>query len=246
MKRAKPRNERIDAFDFVPGRVLARKYEVVRQLGAGWEGEVYLIREMKTNIDRAAKFFYPHRNIGNRAFLRFAKKLYKLRHCPILIQYQTQEVITFRRHQIPFLVSEFVEGELLSHFLKRQPGGRLHPFHAVHLLHALAKGMEDVHRIREYHGDLHQDNIIIRRYGLGFELKVIDLYYWKDLRSENIKDDVRNLINVFYEALGGQKHYAKQPAAIKAICCGLKRTLILKKFRTAGHLRQYLENMQWE
>lgn len=246
MKKAKSRIQRIDSFDFAPGRVLARKYEVVRQLGKGWEGEVYLLREMGTNIDRAAKFFYPHRNLHNRTFIRFAKKLHKLRHCPILIQYQTQETITFRRHQIPFLVSEYVDGEMLSHFLKRQPGGRLHSFHAVHLLHALAKGMEDVHRTKEYHGDLHTDNIIIRRYGLGFELKLIDLYHWDDLKSENIRDDVCNLIRVFYESLGGQKHYAKQPQAIKEICCGLKRTLILKKFRTAGHLRQFLENMNWE
>ena len=28
--------------------------------------------------------------------------------------------------------------------------------------------------------------------------------------------------------------------------CGLKRTLILKKFRTAGQLREYLEILSWE
>ena len=33
-----------DSFDLQPGRVLARKFEVIRRLGAGWEGEVYLVR----------------------------------------------------------------------------------------------------------------------------------------------------------------------------------------------------------
>ena len=36
-----------------------------------------------------------------------------------------------------------------------------------------------------------------------------------------------------------------KPSEIKAICCGLKKSLISKKFRTAGKLRQYLENMRW-
>ncbi|MCH8043431.1 MAG: serine/threonine protein kinase, partial [Planctomycetes bacterium] len=40
--------------------------------------------------------------------------------------------------------------------------------------------------------------------------------------------------------------YAKHPQQIKTICCGLKRSLILKKYRTAGQLREYLEMMQWD
>lgn len=53
------------------------------------------------------------------------------------------------------------------------------------------------------------------------------------------------MIHVFHEALGGAKHYSKQPLEIKHICNGLKRSLILKKFRSAGQLRQYLETMEW-
>ena len=50
---------KIDRFDFKEGRVLARKYEVLSKLGGGWEAEVYLLRELSTGIERAAKFFYP-------------------------------------------------------------------------------------------------------------------------------------------------------------------------------------------
>ncbi|MBM2830174.1 MAG: serine/threonine protein kinase domain protein, partial [Gammaproteobacteria bacterium] len=53
-------------------------------------------------------------------------------------------------------------------------------------------------------------------------------------------------IQIFYDALGGKRHYAKQPQEIKDICCGLKRSFIAKKFRTAGKLRSYLESMQWD
>lgn len=236
----------IDTFDFPPGRTLAGKYEIVSRLGAGWEGEVYKIRERSTGIERAAKFFFPQRNPKNRVLTWYARKLHKLRNCPIVIQYQAQETITFQRRPLTFLVSEFVEGELLSEFLARQRGQRLSVFEGFHLLYSLAAGIESIHHLREYHGDLHTENVIVRRYGLGFHLKLVDMFRWSVPKLENIHDDVCDLVRLFYEAVGGHAHYARLPREAKAICCGLKRSLILKKFRTAGHLRQFLETMPRE
>jgi len=241
----KQSRERISSFDFQPGRILAGKYEIVSPLGSGWEGEVYRIRELNTGIERAAKFFFPQRNLHNRATKFYARKLHKLRNCSILIQYHTQEQITYHRMLITFLVSEYVEGELLSKFLLRQPGKRLTPFEGLHLLHALASGVEDIHQAREYHGDLHDDNIIIRRHGLSFYVKLVDMYNWGAPEADNIRDDVCDLIRLFYDAIGGVRFYSKHPKEIKNICCGLKRSLIICKFRTAGRLRKYLETISW-
>lgn len=235
----------IREFNFAIGRVLAGKYEILARLGAGWEGEVYLIRETTTGIERTAKFFFPQRNVRDKTVKFYATKLHKLRHCPIVIQYYGQDSIIFRRMPINFLISEFVEGELLSQFLKRQPGKRLLPFQAIHLLHALAKGMECIHGLGDYHGDLHTDNIIVQRFGLKFDLKLIDMIHWGSPKTENIHDDVVDMIKIFYDSMGGAKLYPKQPPEIKDIVCGLKRSLILKKFRSAGKLRQYLETMEW-
>lgn len=235
----------ISEFNFVPGRVLAGKYEVVSRLGAGWEGEVYLVRERFTDIERTVKVFFPQRNLRDRAARFYAKKLHKLRHCPVIIQYHTQEVITCRGLPVTALVSEFVEGELLSAFIARQPGRRLAPFQALHLLHALTAGIECIHATGEYHGDLHMDNIIVQRFGLGFDLKLLDLYHWRAPKKENIQQDVFDLIRIFYDALGGQAYYAAQPEEVKAIVRGLKRSLISARFRTAGQLREHLETMEW-
>ena len=144
------------------------------------------------------------------------------------------------------MISDFIDGVILSRFLEKQPGKRLASFAALHFLHALASGMECIHRLKEYHGDLHTDNIIVQRSGLRFELKLLDLYKWGKATAEHIKDDVVEMIHIFYEVLGGKKHYSKLPKPIKEIICGLKRSLILKKFKTAGQLKDYIENLEWD
>ncbi len=235
----------IESFNLLPGRLIAGKYEVLASLGSGWEGEVYRVRERNTGVERAAKVFFPQRNRHERATKFYARKLHRLRHCSILIQYHTQERINLYKEPTTVLISDYVEGELLSDFVARQHGKRLTPFEGLHLLHALAAGVEQIHRAREYHGDLHDDNIIIKRQGLSFIVKLVDMYNWGPPDAENIRDDVCNLIRILYDVLGGARHYRKLPSEIKEICCGLKRSLIIRKFRTAGHLRQYLENMSW-
>ena len=99
--------------------------------------------------------------------------------------------------------------------------------------------------MREYHGDLHMGNVMVQRFGLGIELKLLDMYRWDTPRPENIRDDLVDVIRIFYDSVGGKKHYARQSAEVKEICCGLKRSLIISKFRTVGRLRQYLETMEW-
>jgi len=244
-QKKKKKTKKIDQIRLSSGTVLADKYEVIEHLGRGWEGEVYLVREKHVRIERTVKLFFPHRNVGDRTRRFYAKKLHKLRRCPIIIQYHAREAVEYQGVTVKFLVSEYIPGERLTQFIERQPGKRLHPFQALHLLHALAQGIECVHRHREYHGDLHADNIILQRHGLHFEPKVIDMFHWGSPSAENLQSDVIDLAHLLYEAVGGRKHYAKQPRVVKEICCGLKTTLILKKFRTVSKLRQHLEDLTW-
>ena len=236
----------IDRFRLKNDDVIADKYRVIRFLGGGWEGEVYLVEELLTGIERTAKFFYPARNLRNSALKHYARKLHKLRQCPIVIQYHTQETVILKGYKISILFSEYVEGKLLSQFIRSQPGKRLSPFQGIHLLHSLATGLETIHGTRDYHGDLHMENILVQRFGLGFDLKLLDMFNWGPANGENYRGDICDVIRIFYDILGGAKHYSKHPPEVKAIICGLKRNLILKKFRNASQLRLHIENMEWQ
>jgi hypothetical protein len=85
----------------------------------------------------------------------------------------------------------------------------------------------------------------VSRYGLRFDLKVLDMFHWSAPKRENMQDDICALVRIFYDALGGAKHYARQPKEVKRICCGLKRGLILERFPNLSTMRQHLETMEW-
>jgi tRNA A-37 threonylcarbamoyl transferase component Bud32 len=238
-------NSTIDSFGLRPGRVIGSKYIVDVKLGSGWEGEVYKVVESRTGIHRAAKLFYPKRNVRDRAVRFYAKKLERLRQCPIVIHYHHSETLQYRGTPITCLISDYVEGELLSDFIKRQPGHRLTTFEALHLTHALARGVEEIHVVREYHGDLHDDNVLVQRRGVFFDVKIVDFFHHGAATSAHLRDDVADLVRILYDAVGGRRRYHAQPREIKSICRGLRRDLIRRDFPTARHLRQYLESFSW-
>jgi tRNA A-37 threonylcarbamoyl transferase component Bud32 len=233
-------------FNFAPGRTVAGKYTIERYLGGGYEGEVYVITERNTGIRRAAKFYYPHRDPTGKAAITYARKLDALRHCPILMQYHHQEVASVKRKKVTVVISELVEGMRLSEFLKRQPEGKLSTFEALHVLHALAKGIAPIHARGEYHGDIHDENIMIRRSGIGFEVKLLDFFDLGRPTKGKVHKDVLNLIMVFHTLVGGREHYADQPRVVKDIIRGLKDSLILERFTSAGDIQRHLESLMWE
>lgn len=232
-------------FNLRPGLTLGRNYFIVEFLGRGWEGEVYKVEERRTGIIRAAKIFYHFRQPSEYRFKRYAQKIYRLRDCPIVTQYIHRDIARIGKEQGDILISDCVDGELLSKFIADQPGKRLNYFEALHLFYALCSGIGHIHLSGEYHGDIHSDNIMVKRKGLRFEIKIIDFFDVGRSTREKIQQDVYDLISVLHELIGGNKGYAKSNGQLRQIISGRKHSLIRRKFKNAGQLRLALENLEW-
>lgn len=214
-------------------------------LGVGSEGEVYQIRELDTGILRAAKFYYPHRNSRHQLPISHARKLNDLRRCFIVLQYHHSEVVVIRKKKYVALISDLCEGKPLDLWMGGHPGGRLNPYTALHVLYNLVLGIESVHALGHYHGDVHSQNILIKPVGIGFELKLIDFYDWGKPTAAKLKQDILDTVGILLESQGGRALYARLPAEIRYICAGMRSDLILKRFPTMTVLRNHLESFEW-
>ena len=228
-----------------PGRVIGRKYVVESLLGSGIEGEVYRVKETRTGITRAAKVFFPSREVNARISTWHARKLDKLRHCAGVLQYFHVETVQASRRTLTCLISEFLDGRPLHAFLQAQPKKRLTPFEALHLTHSICCGLESIHEQREYHGDLHSLNIFVKRRGIFFDVKFIDFYHRGRSTKSERQDDLLDVIYLLYDMVGGRPSYASQPPEVKSICLGLRRDMILKRFPGVSALRKHLESFTW-
>lgn len=95
--------------------------------------------------------------------------------------------------------------------------------------------------MREYHGDIHARNVLVKREGIVFDVKLVDFYHWGAPSARHIREDVIQLIQLLHEVVGGRERYLAQPRMVKEICRGLRRDLIGRRFPSARHLREYLE-----
>jgi hypothetical protein len=228
-----------------PGRAIGGKYIVEERLGQGWEGEVYRVTEKQTGATRAAKLFFPERNPRNKAVTFYARKLEKLRSCPIVIKYHHSETIRHRREDITVLISEFVEGTILEDLISSSPGKRLPEYEALRIFYELVVGLEAVHAEREYHGDLHASNVLVMRRGVHFDVKLVDLFDHGRPSRANAQNDLLDVVRLLYDMLGGQRRYRHQRAEIKSLICGLRHGLILKRYPTVARLRGHLDRFEW-
>jgi hypothetical protein len=175
----------------------------------------------------------------------YAQKLNHLRSCPIVLQYHHTQAIQVARKRVLCLISDFCEGVQLEQWLRQQKGYRAPAFTALNILYRLVQGLELVHGVGEYHGDVHSQNILLRPRGVSFELKLVDFFNWGPPAKHKKQQDILDAVRVFYECLGGRRYYGDQAPQIKYICSALRRDLLFERFPTMSALRVYLESFEW-
>jgi len=233
----------VSNFALIPGTSIAGKYIVLEELGRGVEGETYLVEERATKIERAAKLFYPERNRGGMAARASARMHHRLGMCSGVVRYVTYEEIFVEGRSVSVLVSEFVNGLPLFRFLKQQPDKRLGPFEALHFLRALAVALAELHQQDVAHGDVHDENIMLQRRGLGFDARLVDVAGNRHGWSK--RDDVVGALKLFEQAVGGGARYQKMPLPVRRALGSMRRDRINARFPSAQRIVDALDNIDW-
>jgi eukaryotic-like serine/threonine-protein kinase len=155
-------------------------FEIVRMLGAGGMGEVYLARDLRLNRAVALKILPPDSAIdinANRRFLREAQAAAALEHPNICTTHEIGE-----QNGLRFIVMQYVEGETLAAKIK---SAELKPSAALEIAIQIAAALSEAHARNIVHRDIKPANIIV---SANNQVKVLDFGLAKRLvfdSSEN-------------------------------------------------------------
>ncbi|MEK6611923.1 MAG: serine/threonine-protein kinase [Gemmatimonadota bacterium] len=154
------------------GTVVADRYHILKKLGEGGMGQVYLAEHVKMGRKSALKVMNPGMNQDADAIARFnreAANASRLNHPNICAIYDFGET----PDGLIYLAMEFIEGQSLSSLVEKS--GALPPARAASIIHQSADALQVAHDAGIVHRDLKPDNIMIARNRDGTDLaKVVD------------------------------------------------------------------------
>jgi serine/threonine protein kinase/Flp pilus assembly protein TadD len=156
---------------------LLDRFEIVRILGRGGMGTVYLARDQRLGREVAVKVLNKEdleAGESRARFTREARAAASIRHQNVATIYEVGETAAGE----PFIVMEYCEGETLSQRIRRQP---LSTGDFANIARQLAAGLAAAHDNGVIHRDLKTPNIIIERSGLA---KILDFGLAKLLPRE--------------------------------------------------------------
>ncbi len=157
--------------DSLIGHVLADRYHILKRIGEGGMGRVYLGEHVKMNRQCAIKVMSPALVNDAESAARFAREA---SNAARIIHPNVAAVFDYGESEgVVYLVMEFVDGEPLARILKRE--APLELGRAVDIASQIADGLGAAHELGIVHRDLKPDNILITRNKSGREIaKVVD------------------------------------------------------------------------
>jgi eukaryotic-like serine/threonine-protein kinase len=157
--------------DSLIGSVLAERYHILKRIGEGGMGRVYLGEHVKMNRQCAIKVMSPALVNDAESASRFAREASSAAR---IIHPNVAAVFDYGESDgLVYLVMEYVDGEPLSRLLAREAPFALE--RAVDLARQIADGLGAAHELGIVHRDLKPDNILVTRSKSGREVaKVVD------------------------------------------------------------------------
>ena len=157
--------------DSLVGSVLADRYHILKRIGEGGMGRVYLGEHVKMNRQCAVKVMSPALVNDAESASRFAREASSAAR---IIHPNVAAVFDYGESEgLVYLVMEYVDGEPLSRLLAREAPCSLE--RAIDLARQIADGLGAAHELGIVHRDLKPDNILVSRSRSGREVvKVVD------------------------------------------------------------------------
>lgn len=171
-----------------PGSQLGR-YKIVRKIGEGGMGEVFLAEDPKLSRPVAVKILSADFTSDSDRMLRFiyeAKAASALNHPNIITIYEIND-----EGEAPFIAMEYVEGETLGRRMKAAP---LEIHETIDIAIQVATALAAAHGASVVHRDVKPDNVILRPDGL---VKVLDFGLAKQIEGSDSGDyEADGIMNV--------------------------------------------------
>ena len=211
------------------------KYKIIRKIGKGGMGVVFLAKHKVMNTYRALKVLPNSVKEDNydffERFIREARIASDIRHPNIV---GVMDVETDYAQKVSYIVMEFIDGGTLRRILKTQ--GTLAEIQALLIVKSVAEALKFINEHKIIHRDIKPDNIMFTRHG---EVKLADLGIAKQVDGEvdltkndmmigtpaylsleqietpgnvDIRSDIYSLGVTFYEMLTGTTPYAGKNA----------------------------------
>ncbi len=153
-----------------PGLAENPDYEVIRELGRGGMGVVYLARNTLMGRNEVLKVVSGNlldRSIVRERFLREIRNAAQLHHPNIVTAYSA-----VRAGDQIVLAMEYVEGHDLAELVKAS--GPLSVAHAANFAYQAALGLQHAHEHGMVHRDIKPSNLILARSGKRATVKILD------------------------------------------------------------------------
>lgn len=174
-----------DGVLFAPGTVIANRYRVLRELGQGGMGAVYLVEHLHTGARHALKALHAHLGHRTSAVERFRRE------ARVTAQIQSEHVaqvtdadVASTEGGVPFLVMELLNGRDVEQLVRER--GRLAPAEVVMILAQTSRALARAHAAGIIHRDLKPENLFYHHPPTGPPvIKVLDFGVSKALDSSS-------------------------------------------------------------
>ncbi|MFO0617140.1 MAG: serine/threonine-protein kinase [Polyangiaceae bacterium] len=179
-----------------PGDVVTSNVRLVRMLGKGGMGSVWIARHASLDVDVAVKFVSRELLTGGdplvvERFKREAKLAAKIE-SPHVVRVFDQGVTA---EGTPYIVMELLRGESLFDRVARV--GRIAPRDAARIVTEVAVGLGAAHAIGVIHRDIKPHNVFLARSSDGLEIsKILDFGIAKTTTGEEVHKAVKTSTGV--------------------------------------------------